>query len=235
VKEADLYRFKFYASRIRLLRLSLLKENVSTHSYMATAEVFQGKTLFPALTDVRIFSLDEISNENFLFLHLITPSPLSAVEIWDVTNDNGIRMTSFINDMSRLHRPSSTNLHPLSSLSLEGIFLPSSANLLQNFTRLTKLTFKLTLETTNILEDILRISSRLLMLLEFTLALPYDYSKTLQTNLLQESKLYAFPTLQNLHVAGPASHVCEALRSIYGACLSRITFTIISGCRRYPG
>ena len=226
----DLSRFEFYATRIRLLRLSSFKEIVSTHIYMAITETFQGKTLFPALTTVRILSLDYIANENFFLLHLITPSPISTLEICSVKKSNEVRLNSFLNDISRLHRSGSTNLHPLSVLSLEGSFLPSTTNLLPNFTRLAKLAFELTVVTTNnnILKDILKISSSLLSLLEFKLKLPFEEFDVLQTNLSQESKLYTFPTLQHLDVAGPATFVCDVLRSIYGGCLSRITFAIFS-------
>jgi len=128
--------------------------------------------------------------------------------------------------MSRLHRPSSINSHPLSALSLKGDFLPSTANLLRNFTRLTKLTFKLISTATNILKDILKFSSSSLILLELKLELPEYASENLRTNLSQESKLYTFPTLQTLFVAGPAPDVCDILESIYGVWLSRITIFI---------
>lgn len=129
--------------------------------------------------------------------------------------------------MSRLRRPSSINSHPLSALSLKGDFrMPSTANLLRNFTRLTKLTFKLTPAATNILTDILKISSSLLILIELNLELPEYESENLQTNLSQESNLYTFPTLQTLFVAGPAPDVSDILESIYSVWLSRITIFI---------
>ena len=222
IKEADLYRFKFYASRIRMLQLTSFMENVSTHIYMAIAEAFQGKTLFPALTSVHIHSLNNISNGNFFWLHLITPSPLSTVEICRVTKSNGTRLASFIDDMSRLHRPSAINSHPLSTLSLEGIFLPSTTTLLQ------KLAFQLTVAETNIFKEVLKVSSSLLSLLEFDLHLPNDELWDLRTDLFsQKSKLYTFPTLQDLYVAGPSSHVNDVFRSIYGVHLSTIAFTIL--------
>jgi hypothetical protein len=110
-----------------------------------TTVVFHGKCFYPhlygrcrsvplspSLRNVHTLSSDDVSNDNFLLLHLITPSPLSTVEVCGVTNDNGIRLDSFLNDTSRLHRSGSTNSHPLSA--------PSTANILQEFTRLTKLT-----------------------------------------------------------------------------------------------
>ncbi|KIM37189.1 hypothetical protein M413DRAFT_423691 [Hebeloma cylindrosporum] len=226
VKEADLRRFEFYASRIRRLQLSSFTENTSSHIYMAIATAFQGKALFPALKHVEIFSLNDISNENFLFLHLTAPSPLSKVEISGVTKSNAIRLTSFINDTACHHRSRSTNLHPLSALSLEGSFLPPIANQLSDFTRLAELTFSPTVAQTNMLREILEMSSSLLSLLQFKLELPRDESEELRINLSRESKLYTFPALQNLEVVGPARHVCDVLHSIYGAYLSSITFTI---------
>jgi hypothetical protein len=129
--------------------------------------------------------------------------------------------------MSRLHRPSSTKLHPLSALSLEGSFLPSTGSLLQNFSQLTMFTFELTVTATNILKEILKISSSLLSLLQFKLELPEDEYEELRTNLSKDSALYIFPSLETLNVVGPARHVRDILRSIYGVCLSRITFTIL--------
>ena len=72
------------------------------------------------------------------------------------------------------------------------------------------------------------------MLLEFNLELPDDYSENFRTNLSQESKLYTFPTLQNLDVAEPASNVCEVLQSIYSVCLSRIKFSPVDAKAGIP-
>ncbi|KIM37188.1 hypothetical protein M413DRAFT_448685 [Hebeloma cylindrosporum] len=226
VKEGDLHRFKFYASQIRSLYLSSFLDTVSTHIYMAIAAALQDKTLFPALTHVQILSLDEISNENFLFLHLIAPSPLSRLEICDVMESNGIRVTSFMDDMCRLHRPHSEHLHPLYALKLEGSFLPSIGDLLQNFTRLTNLSFELTAST---LRETLEISSSLSSLFDFKLEVPEESeSWTLRNPVSREFKLYTFPALRNLEVGGPARYLCDVLHSIYGVYISRITITISS-------
>lgn len=160
LKEVDLHRFEFYASRIRLLQLSSFMENVSTHIYMAVVEVFHGRTLSPLSGMSTPFLGRRFEWELPLAppRHSLGPSSLSTVEVCGVPNDKGIRLNSLINDTSRLHRSGSTNSHPLSALSLGWIFLPSTANILQIFTRLTKLTCDPAGAAIHVLRDILKIS-----------------------------------------------------------------------------
>ena len=210
-------RLELYGRWTRHIQISSFTEEVSGHIYAAIARYTFGKPscLFPALRNLRIHSLYDISRENLQFLPLLASSPLSNIEIKKVTDSYKVHLASFLHEISRLH---SAGNHPVSTLYLAGVFGLSVLPHLQGFAGISKLTLVhqaayFYIENLQYLEN-----HPLLSVLE--LHLSTDETRGIKPS--PNNVVHTLQQIQTLAVSGSGGHILGILRSIYGERLSQV-------------
>jgi hypothetical protein len=211
--ETDIRRLQFYGQWIRHIQIFFFTEKVSGHIYSAIARYMSGKCLFPALKSLYIHSFTGIPLGNLEILPLLASSPLSTVEIKQVTKGYRVHLSTFLHEISRLH---SAENHPVSTLYIGGEIGSSALPHFQGFTGISKLTLKHQ-ATSFYIENLRSLAKHpLLSVLEL------DLWDEISIKPSPNSVVYSFQRIQTLALSGHAVHVLGILRYIYGECLSRV-------------
>ena len=217
ILERDIRRLELYGSWTRHIQISSFTEQVSGHIYAAIARYTFGKPscLFPALRNLRIHSLCDISRENLQFLPLLASSPLSSIEIKNVTDSCKVHLASFLHEISRLH---SAGNHPVSTLYLAGVFGLSVLPHLIGFTGISKLTL-VHRAAYFYIENLQYFANHpLLSVLELDLCT--DETRGIKPS--PNNAVHTFQQIQTLSVSGSGDHILGILRYIYGERLSQV-------------
>lgn len=212
--ETDIRRLQFYGQWIRHIQIFFFTEKVSGHIYSAIARYMFGKCLFPALKSLYIHSFTGVHHGNLEILPLLASSPLSTVEIMQVTKGYRVHVSTFLQEISRLH---SAENHPVSTLYLGGEIGTSVLPHFQGFGGISKLTLKHQ-DTIFCIENLRSLAKHpLLSVLELGLSWG-----EIGIQPSPNSVVYTFQRIQTLALSGHAVHVLGILRCIYGECLSRV-------------
>ena len=171
--------------------------------------------LFPALRNLRIRSLSDISHENLQFLPLLASSPLSTIEIKNFTDSYKVHVASFLHEISCLH---SAKDHPVSTLYLAGAFGLSVLPHLKAFTGISKLT--LVHRAAYFYIENLHCFANQPLLSTLELDLSTDETRGLKPS--PNNVVHTYPHIQRLALRGSGDHILGILRCIYGECLSQV-------------
>jgi len=217
--ETDIRRLQFYGQWIRHIQIFSFTEKVSGHIYSVIARYMFGKCLFPALKSLHIHSFPGIPLGNLEILPLLASSPLSTIEIKNVTYGYRVHLSSFLHEISRLH---SAENHPVSTLYLGGDIETSVLPFFRGFAGISKLTLKH--EVTRFYIENLRYLARHPLLSVLELDLSTDETQGIKP--FPNSVVHTFQRIQTLALSGHAVHVLGILRYIHGECLFRVNLNI---------
>ncbi|KIM44425.1 hypothetical protein M413DRAFT_442402 [Hebeloma cylindrosporum] len=222
ILEHDIQRLKLYGRWIRHIQISSFTERVSGHIYAAIARYTIGtpSCLFPSLRNLRIHSRCDIFPENFQFLPLLASSPLSTIEIERITDNYKVHLASFLHEISRQHPAEN---HPVSTLSLSGIFGISVLPHLKGFARISKLT--LVHRAAGFYVENLEFLSNHPLLSVLELDLPMEWTRIIKPS--PNNAVHAFPYIRTLALGGSCNHILGILCHVYGERLTQVNLKLL--------